>query len=157
MLFRPVLLDFFFEALNLAARASPAQADARPSAEPLTRDLIAEAYRVLAATFDSDHGGLGPAPKFPPNRGTPVVMHRWMLLKSSGPVLPCHPAATASCRRRASGVTRGIRPSGGSTTSEVLLSNTRSTIPRELLVDDPMEPWVSTSLNAAVNAASPAA
>ena len=38
-------------------------------------------------------------------------MHRWMLLKSSGPVLPCHPAATASCRRRASGVTRGIRPS----------------------------------------------
>ena len=41
------------------------QTAARASTEPLTRDLIAQAYRALAPNFDGDHGGFGGAPKFP--------------------------------------------------------------------------------------------
>ncbi|MCI0850384.1 MAG: thioredoxin domain-containing protein [Chloroflexi bacterium] len=42
-----------------------AQALAPASAEPLTRDLIGDAYRGLAGGFDGEHGGFGGAPKFP--------------------------------------------------------------------------------------------
>jgi uncharacterized protein YyaL (SSP411 family) len=38
----------------------------RPSAEPLTGELLAEATRNLAQGFDTESGGWGRAPKFPP-------------------------------------------------------------------------------------------
>jgi len=53
------------------------QTAARASAEPLTRDLIAEAYRVLAATFDHEHGGFGGAPKFPQPMTYELLLRYW--------------------------------------------------------------------------------
>jgi uncharacterized protein len=41
-------------------------AERPPSREPLERGLIAEAVRVLHRQFDSEWGGFGRAPKFPP-------------------------------------------------------------------------------------------
>jgi uncharacterized protein YyaL (SSP411 family) len=38
----------------------------RPSAEPLTTELLSRAVSALAAQFDPEHGGFGRAPKFPP-------------------------------------------------------------------------------------------
>ncbi|HEX2129359.1 MAG TPA: thioredoxin domain-containing protein [Solirubrobacterales bacterium] len=37
----------------------------RPSKEPLTEDLLREAYDGIRQAFDPDLGGFGPAPKFP--------------------------------------------------------------------------------------------
>jgi uncharacterized protein len=37
-----------------------------PSPEPLTTELLSRAVSALAAQFDSEHGGFGRAPKFPP-------------------------------------------------------------------------------------------
>ena len=65
-------------------------------------------------------------------------MQRWMLLRSSGPVLNSQPRSTAATRARAAGVSAGIRPFGGSTISEVRSVNETSTIPIELLVDHAM-------------------
>ena len=47
------------EALGRASRANP-------SAEPLTEGLLRDAARGLRSQFDSDWGGFGGAPKFPP-------------------------------------------------------------------------------------------
>ena len=80
----------------------------------------------------------GPAPKFPPRRGTPVVMQRWMLLRSSGPVLNSQPLSTAASRASAAAVRAGMRPSGGSTISDVRSVNVTSIMPIELLVDQAM-------------------
>ncbi len=62
-------------------------------------------------------------------------MQRSALLRSSGPERRRCLAAAAACLRWASGVNAGILPSGGSTTSDVRLSNALSTIPTELLVE----------------------
>ena len=51
----------------------------RPSSDPLTATLLAEAERGIARTFEPAFGGFGRAPKFPPasvlelllRRGTP--------------------------------------------------------------------------------------
>ncbi|MFQ6019241.1 MAG: thioredoxin domain-containing protein [Dehalococcoidia bacterium] len=40
-------------------------AQGRPSLEPLTADILDQAYRSLAGLFDAQYGGFGPAPKFP--------------------------------------------------------------------------------------------
>ncbi len=40
-------------------------AEARPSGEPLTSSLLSESARGIAATFESNFGGFGRAPKFP--------------------------------------------------------------------------------------------
>ena len=53
-----------------------------PSAEPLTTDLLAEAERGIARTFEPTYGGFGRAPKFPPastlefllRRGSPTAL-----------------------------------------------------------------------------------
>lgn len=42
-------------------------ADARAAAEPLSRDLIAKAVAVAEQRFDTERGGFGGAPKFPPH------------------------------------------------------------------------------------------
>ncbi len=44
----------------IRSRAAP-----QAGAEPLTRDILHEAYRGLAAEFDAFEGGFGTAPKFP--------------------------------------------------------------------------------------------
>jgi uncharacterized protein YyaL (SSP411 family) len=41
-------------------------AEAAPSREPLTSDLVSEAVRTLRGHFDPEWGGFGAAPKFPP-------------------------------------------------------------------------------------------
>jgi uncharacterized protein YyaL (SSP411 family) len=46
--------------------AIEASARARPSADPLTSAILAEARRGLESGFDPRHGGWGRAPKFPP-------------------------------------------------------------------------------------------
>ena len=54
-----------------------AQSEARPSAEPLTRDLLGEAYRSLAASFDPNDGGFGSAPKFPQAMTYEFLLRHW--------------------------------------------------------------------------------
>src|SRR6266568_3443427 len=41
-------------------------AEAAPSREPLTSDLVSGAVRTLRGQFDPEWGGFGAAPKFPP-------------------------------------------------------------------------------------------
>ncbi|MBI4570504.1 MAG: thioredoxin domain-containing protein, partial [Chloroflexi bacterium] len=53
------------------------QAAARASAEPLTRDLLRDAQRGLASTFDREHGGLGRAPKFPQPMTYELLLRCW--------------------------------------------------------------------------------
>src|SRR3954451_8742304 len=70
--------DIVTQARRLVEAASHS-ARIEPSPEPLTADLLDEAERGIARTFDSRHGGFGRAPKFPPastlefllRRGTP--------------------------------------------------------------------------------------
>jgi uncharacterized protein len=47
-------------------RGLRASAELRPSADPLTEGLLLGAVRALRAQFDSEWGGFGRAPKFPP-------------------------------------------------------------------------------------------
>ncbi|MDP2674321.1 MAG: thioredoxin domain-containing protein [Dehalococcoidia bacterium] len=49
---------------QLASRLRQA-AQTRPSVEPLSSDLLHDAYRTLAAPFDTRDGGFGAPPKFP--------------------------------------------------------------------------------------------
>ena len=51
--------------------------DRPASADPLTRDLLAEAYRALAPSFDGEHGGFGQAPKFPSPMTYEFVLRYW--------------------------------------------------------------------------------
>jgi hypothetical protein len=63
-------------------------------------------------------------------------MHRYELTMSSGPAGGRRTVAAAAARRCcAAEVIGGILPSGGSTTSEVRLSKTRSIIPTEFSVE----------------------
>ena len=48
----------------------------RPSAEPLTASLLAEAERGLARTFEPAFGGFGRAPKFPPASALEFLLRR---------------------------------------------------------------------------------
>ena len=54
-----------------------AQTEARTSADPLTRDLMTQAYRLLAANFDREHGGVGGAPKFPQPMTHELLLRFW--------------------------------------------------------------------------------
>ena len=71
---------------------------------------------------------MSPAPYRPPSRGTPQVRQR--LGPDTSDALPgrCRAAVTAACLRAASPVSAGMFPSAGSTTSDVWLSNSRSSI-----------------------------
>jgi uncharacterized protein YyaL (SSP411 family) len=53
------------------------QTATQASADPLTRDLINEAYRTLAATFDRERGGFGGAPKFPQPMTCELLLRYW--------------------------------------------------------------------------------
>jgi uncharacterized protein YyaL (SSP411 family) len=48
----------------------------RPSAEPLTASLLAEAERGIARTFEPAFGGFGRAPKFPPASTLELLLRR---------------------------------------------------------------------------------
>jgi len=54
-------------------------AEAEPSREPLTAELLAEAERVLVAQLDPDCGGFGHAPKFPPASALEFLLRRGAL------------------------------------------------------------------------------
>ena len=43
----------------------------------LTTDLLEEAFRHYRSTFDSQHGGFGEAPKFPPSMVLPFLLRYW--------------------------------------------------------------------------------
>ena len=45
-----------------------------PSLEPLTTELLTRAVSAFAAQFDSEHGGFGRAPKFPPASGLEFLL-----------------------------------------------------------------------------------
>ena len=60
-----------------------AQATVRSSPQPLTRDLIGEAYRALTPTFDQEHGGFGRAPKFPQPMTYEFVLRYWHATKDA--------------------------------------------------------------------------
>jgi uncharacterized protein YyaL (SSP411 family) len=53
------------------------QSAAKSSADPLTRDIISNAFRALAPTFDRQHGGFGGAPKFPQAMTYEFLLRCW--------------------------------------------------------------------------------
>ena len=62
------------------------QTATQPSNDPLTRDILAEAYRALAATFDREHGGLGHAPKFPQAMMYELLLRYWHATRDPQPL-----------------------------------------------------------------------
>ena len=50
---------------------------AAPTASALSTDLLDDAFRRLAATFDEEHGGFGGAPKFPQPAVLAFVLRTW--------------------------------------------------------------------------------
>jgi uncharacterized protein YyaL (SSP411 family) len=56
-----------------------ASATGRPSGEPLTESILAEAERGLAQSFDPEWGGWGGAPKFPNAPALELLMRRGQL------------------------------------------------------------------------------
>jgi uncharacterized protein YyaL (SSP411 family) len=44
----------------------------------LTTDLLDGAFRHYRSTFDSQYGGFGDAPKFPPSMGLPFLLRYWL-------------------------------------------------------------------------------
>ena len=44
----------------------------------LTTDLLDAAFRHYRSTFDSQYGGFGNAPKFPPSMGLPFLLRYWL-------------------------------------------------------------------------------
>ena len=53
------------------------QADSHASADPLTRDVIGEAYRALAPSFDGESGGFGGPPRFPQPMTYEFLLRYW--------------------------------------------------------------------------------
>jgi uncharacterized protein YyaL (SSP411 family) len=53
------------------------QAQSRASAEPLTRDLLGEAYRALVPGLDHEQGGTRGAPKFPQAMTYEFLLRQW--------------------------------------------------------------------------------
>jgi uncharacterized protein len=51
-------------------------AELRPSGEPLTESLLADAERGIASTFEPAFGGFGRAPKFPPASTIELLLRR---------------------------------------------------------------------------------
>jgi uncharacterized protein len=67
------------DVLRTAAELTAAlerSAESQPSSEPLTESLIGEAVRALRASFDSEWGGFGGAPKFPPHSVLELLLRR---------------------------------------------------------------------------------
>ncbi|MCH8948981.1 MAG: thioredoxin domain-containing protein, partial [Chloroflexi bacterium] len=54
-----------------------AQTATQQSADPLVRDLIASAYRGIAALFDNENGGFSQAPKFPQAMTLELLLRHW--------------------------------------------------------------------------------
>src|SRR5206468_642121 len=50
--------------------------EVRPSTDPLTESILAEAVRALGRIFDASWGGFGGAPKFPPASALELLMRR---------------------------------------------------------------------------------
>jgi len=48
-----------------------------PDERALNRELVTEATRQLAGQYDAQHGGFGPAPKFPPHGTLAVLIQRY--------------------------------------------------------------------------------
>jgi uncharacterized protein len=57
-------------------QAVQTQSEQRPSADPLTSGVLHEAVRVLREQFDSEWGGFGRAPKFPPSSVLEFLLRR---------------------------------------------------------------------------------
>ena len=84
--FRDVLVavsDAYRERRDDVARQAGTLVDAlqrsaavRPSADPLTESLLGEAERGLRRQFDSEWGGFGGAPKFPPASALEFLLRR---------------------------------------------------------------------------------
>ena len=53
------------------------QSAARSALEPLTRDLLGDAYRALSPSFDWEQGGIGRAPKFPSPMTYEFLLRYW--------------------------------------------------------------------------------
>ncbi len=62
------------------------QSAARPASEPLTRDLLGDAYRAIAPTFDAEHGGFGGAPKFPSPMTYEFLLRYWHARRDPKPL-----------------------------------------------------------------------
>ncbi len=62
------------------------QSTARPAADPLTRDLLGEAYRALAPAFDHEQGGFGQAPKFPQPMTYEFLLRYWHATRDPQPL-----------------------------------------------------------------------
>ncbi len=85
--FRDVLVavsDAYRERREDVARQAGTLVDAlqrsaavRPSADPLTESLLGEAERGLRRQFDSEWGGFGGAPKFPPASALEFLLRRY--------------------------------------------------------------------------------
>jgi len=66
---------------HLTTRSSPAAAT-----EPLTRDVLGAAYRTVAPSFDSQHGGFGRAPKFPQPMTYEFLLRHWHTTRDPEPL-----------------------------------------------------------------------
>jgi uncharacterized protein YyaL (SSP411 family) len=62
------------------------QAEARATTDPLTRDLLGEAYRALAPAFDHEQGGFGHAPKFPQPMTYEFLLRYWHATRDPQPL-----------------------------------------------------------------------
>jgi len=62
------------------------QAGARPSSDPLTRDILGNAYRALASNFDGENGGIGRAPKFPQPMTYEFLLRYWHTTRNPQPL-----------------------------------------------------------------------
>jgi uncharacterized protein YyaL (SSP411 family) len=62
------------------------QAEARATTDPLTRDLLGEAYRALAPAFDHEQGGFGRAPKFPQAMTYEFLLRYWHATRDPQPL-----------------------------------------------------------------------
>jgi uncharacterized protein YyaL (SSP411 family) len=56
--------------------AITSSSEGRPSTEPLTDSTLSEAVHNLRRTFDTEHGGFGGAPKFPPASVLELLLRR---------------------------------------------------------------------------------
>ena len=57
--------DQVFKAANDLTRGIQVAATAQHASDPLTQDLLRQAYDAIASRFDEQHAGFGDAPKFP--------------------------------------------------------------------------------------------
>jgi hypothetical protein len=61
-------------------------AGAQTSSDPLTRDILSDAYRTLAPSFDEQEGGFGRAPKFPQPMTYEFLLRSWHATRDPEPL-----------------------------------------------------------------------